>query len=103
MGHEIGVDPVDDAGVDISHLEQRRNLGVPGTTIDTNSICHAPDPIRVSDDHGHSRLDLQKGRIGLGSRSADPMANGTSIGEQEPSSAPSCSTMAWVEEDRERQ
>ena len=44
VGDEIGVDPVDDAGVDISHLKQGRNLGVPGTTIDkiTSAMRHAP-------------------------------------------------------------
>ena len=63
MSDEIGVDPVDDAGINISHLKQRWSLGVPGTTIDPNHICHAPSAIRVSDDHGHSRLDVQKDRI----------------------------------------
>ena len=48
VGDEIGGDPVDKAGVDIGYLEQRRNLGVPGTTIDPNHICHAPGPIRVA-------------------------------------------------------
>ena len=68
VGDEIGGDPVDKAGVDIGYLEQRRNLGVPGTTIDPNHICHAPGPIRVGDDHGHPRLDVQEDRIRLGCR-----------------------------------
>ena len=58
VGDEIGGDPVDNAGVDIGYLEQRRSLGVPGTTINPNHICHAPGPIRISDDHGHSRFDV---------------------------------------------
>ena len=73
VGHKISVDPVDNAGINISHLEQRRSLGVPGTTIDPNHICHAPGSIRVSHDHGHSRLDMQKDRIRLGCRNAIPM------------------------------
>ena len=63
VGDEIGVDPVDDAGINISHLKQRRGLGVPGTTIDPDHISHAPRSIRVSDDHSHSRLDVQEDRI----------------------------------------
>ena len=66
MSHVIRVDPVDDAGVDISHLKQGRNLGVPGTTIDPDHIGHTPGPVRVSDDHGHTRLDMQKDRIRRG-------------------------------------
>ena len=60
MSDEIGVDPVDDAGVDISHLKQRRGLGVPGTTIDPDHIGHPPGPIRVSDDHGHACFDVKE-------------------------------------------
>ena len=75
MGDEIGVDPVDDAGINISHLKQRRSLGVPGTTIDPDHICHALGPIRISDDHGHSRFDVQEDRIRLGCRDAARMIN----------------------------
>ena len=75
MGHKIGVDPVDNAGVDIGQLEQRWSLGVPGTSIDTNHIGHPPSPIRVSDDHGHSRLDAQKDRIRRGRRNVAPLVN----------------------------
>ncbi len=44
MGDEIGVDPVDEACINISHLKQCRSLGIPGTTIDPNhkAICQAP-------------------------------------------------------------
>ena len=38
VSHQVGVYPVDDACIDVSHLEQRRNLGVPGTTINPNHI-----------------------------------------------------------------
>ena len=75
MGDEIGVDPIDNAGVDIGYLEQRWSLGVPGAAIDPNHIGHPPSPIRVSDDHGHSRLDMQKDRIRRGRRNAAPMIN----------------------------
>ena len=73
MGHKIGVDPVDNAGVDIGHLEQRWSLGVPGTAIDPNHISHPPSPIRVGDDHGHSRLDMQNDWIRRGRRNPSPM------------------------------
>ena len=50
VSHEVSVDPVDDAGVDISDLKQRRDLGVPGTAIDPDRISHPPGTFRVSDD-----------------------------------------------------
>ena len=34
VSHQVSVDPVDDAGIDISHLEQGWNLWVSGTAID---------------------------------------------------------------------
>ena len=37
VSYQVGVDPIDDAGIDISHLEQRWNLGVSGTAADTLS------------------------------------------------------------------
>ena len=61
--NQVSVDPVDDAGINISHLKQRRSLWVPGTTIDPNHICHAPGPIRISNDHGHSRFDVKEDLI----------------------------------------
>ena len=33
MSHKVGVDPVDDSRIDISNLEQRWNLWVPGTAM----------------------------------------------------------------------
>ena len=63
VSHEVSVDPVDDAGIDISHLEQRRNLWVPGSAIDPDHISHAPGSIRVSNDHGHACFDVQKDRV----------------------------------------
>ena len=65
MGHQVSVDPVDGAGIDVSHLKQRWNLWVPGTAIDPNHISHPPGPIRVSDDHGHACFDVQKDGIRL--------------------------------------
>ena len=34
VSHQVSVNPVDDAGINISHLEQRWNLRVSGATID---------------------------------------------------------------------
>ena len=48
VSHEVSVDPVDDAGIEVSHLEQSWNLWVPGTAIDPNHICRAPATFRVS-------------------------------------------------------
>ena len=39
---------------------------LPGTTIDPDHVRHAPGLIRVSDDHGHSRLDAQETGSDLG-------------------------------------
>ena len=66
VSHKVSVDPVDDAGIDISHLEQRWNLWVSGPTIDPNHISHAPGPVRVSDDHAHALFDVQENGIRLG-------------------------------------
>ena len=60
LGHQVGVDSDDDTGIDISHLEQRWNLGVPDATIDPNHISHSPSTIHVSEDHGHACFDVQK-------------------------------------------
>ena len=66
MSHQVSVDPVDDACIDISHLEQRWNLWVSGTAIDPDHISHAPGPFCVGDDHGHAWLHLQENGIRLG-------------------------------------
>ena len=75
VSHKVGVDPVDDAGIDISHLEQRWNLWVSGTAIDPDHISHAPCTIRVSDDHGHAWFDVQENRIRLGRCNGACMVN----------------------------
>ena len=67
MSHQVSVDPVDDAGIDISHLEQRWNLGVSGAAIHPDHISHAPGTFGVSDDHGHTCFDVQEN----GQRSED--------------------------------
>ena len=73
--YQVSVDPVDDAGIDISHLEQRWNLLVSGTAIDPDHICHAPCAMRISDDHRHARFDVQEGRICFGRCDAACMIN----------------------------
>ena len=65
VSHEVSVDPVDDACIDISHLEQRWNFWVPGTTINPDHVRHPPGPFRVSDDHGHACFDMQENGIRL--------------------------------------
>ena len=59
VSHEVSVNPVDDDGIDISHLEQRWNLEVSVTAIDPNHVSHTPCSIRARDDQVHSRLDLE--------------------------------------------
>ena len=44
VGHEIGINTVDDAGVDITYLKQHRSLGILGATIETNHTCHPHSP-----------------------------------------------------------
>ena len=77
FGHGIGVNPVDDTGIDISPMKQRRNPGVPVTTIGPDHVHHSPGTIRVSDDHGHSRLDVQQNGSDLGVET--PLACSTAI------------------------
>ena len=55
VSHEVSVDPVDDACIDISYLEQRWNLWIPCSAIDPDHVRHLPGTFRVSDDHGHAR------------------------------------------------
>ena len=57
VSHEICINTVDDAAININHLKQHPNLGIPGDTIDTNLIYHPPDPIHEINDLSHSRLD----------------------------------------------
>ena len=75
MSHQIGVDPVDDAGIDISHLEQHWNLWVSGTTTNPNHISHPLGIFRVSDDYGHACFDVQKDGIRLWRRNGACMIN----------------------------
>ena len=51
MSHHVSVDPGDDARVDIGHLEQGRDLRVPGTAIDPDHFSHPPArlDVRVGD------------------------------------------------------
>ena len=65
MDHEIGVNQVADAGIDISNLEKRKNIEVPGI-INPNPICHTPGTISVCDDRSDARPDVQKMQIRLG-------------------------------------
>ena len=60
VSHQVSIDPVDDARIDISHLERGGHLWVSGATVHTNHVGHPPGPIRARDDHRHSRLHVQK-------------------------------------------
>ena len=71
----MDVDPVDDAGIDISHLEQRWNLGVPGTAIHPDHISHTPGTFRISDDDGDACFDVQENGIRLGRGNGACMIN----------------------------
>ena len=42
VGHEVGVYPVDDAGVHVCHLKQRGDLGVSGATVHPDHVSHPP-------------------------------------------------------------
>ena len=42
VSHQVGVDPVDDASIDISHLKQGGDLRISGTAIDPDHIRHPP-------------------------------------------------------------
>ena len=73
--NQVSVDQVDDAGIDISHLEQRWNLWVSGTAIHPDHICHTPSAFRVSNDHGHACFDVQENGIRLGRSNGARMIN----------------------------
>ena len=66
MSHQVSVDPVDDAGINVSNLEERGHLWVPGTTINPEHVSHAPSTIGVSDDHRHSTFDVKEDWICFG-------------------------------------
>lgn len=42
VGHKVGVDPIDDACIDIGHLKQGGDLRISGTAIDPDHIRHPP-------------------------------------------------------------
>ena len=73
--NQVSVDPVDDAGIDISHLEQRWNLWVSGTAIHPDHICHTLSTIPVGDDHRVAWFDVQKNGIRLGRCNGACMVN----------------------------
>ena len=75
VSHQVSVHPVDDAGIDISDLEQRWNLWVSGSAIDPDHIGHAPGTFRVGNDHGHGCFDVQENRIRLGRCNGACMVN----------------------------
>ena len=75
VSHQVSVDPVDDAGIDISDLKQGGHLRVPGAAVHPDHVRHPPGPIRARDDHRHSRLHVQKDRIRLGRCNTARMIN----------------------------
>ena len=66
MIRQGGIDPDDDTGIDISHLDQRWNLGVPSPTIDPNYVSHAPGTFRIGNDHGHDDSTFRNTGFDLG-------------------------------------
>ena len=42
MSYEVSVDPVDDACIDVCHLEQRGDLGISGAAIHPDHVSHPP-------------------------------------------------------------
>ena len=74
VGHQVGVDPVDEACIHVNHLKQGGHLGVPGTAIDPDDIRHSP-VASVFNDHGHPRTDVEKDGLGLGSFDTTRMIN----------------------------
>ena len=74
MSHKICVDPIDDAGIDVSHLEQGGDLGVSGATIHLDHVSHPPVAV-VLNDQRHACLDMQKNKIGFGCCNTACMVN----------------------------
>ena len=60
VGHQISVNPFDDAGINSCDLKQGGDLGVSGATIYPNHISYAPSPVLVSNDHVHACFDVKK-------------------------------------------
>ena len=42
VGHQVGVDPFDDTGINVSNLEERGHLRVSGSAIHPDHTIHAP-------------------------------------------------------------
>ena len=49
MGHEVGVYPVDEAGVHVCDLKQGGDLGVSGAAIYPDHVSYAPGTFRAFD------------------------------------------------------
>ena len=62
VGHKVGVDPIDDACIDIGHLKQGGDLRISGAAIDPDHVSHPP-VLPVFNDHGHVRSDMEEHRI----------------------------------------
>ena len=52
--HEVSVDPVGDVIIHICNLEKLWNFRAFGAANDVNHVSHAPGPVCIFDDHGHS-------------------------------------------------
>ena len=65
MGHEVSVDPVDDAGVHVCHLKKGGDLGVSGATIHPDHVSQPLFAVVINDQR-HACLEMQKVRIRLG-------------------------------------
>ena len=66
MDPQIGVDPVDEAGVHVRHLKQGEHLRLPGAAIDPDHVRH-PQDLPFFNDHGHARTDMEEHLIRIGS------------------------------------
>ena len=75
VSHEVSVDPVDNARIDISDLKLGGHPGVSGTAIDPDHVRHPPGPFRFGDDYGHARFDVQEDRVWLGCCNGTRMIN----------------------------
>ena len=77
VSHKVSVDPVGDVIIHICYLKILWNFWEFGASNDIYHVSYAPDPVCVIDDHGHSRLNVEKDRICFfGRRDASFMING---------------------------
>ena len=74
MAHEVSVDPVDDTGADISHLEISWNPGASDAANNVNYVSHAPVAFPLND-HRHACFDVQENGIRLGCANTARMVN----------------------------